>query len=311
MYLGSKIAILKDRAAMFKAVRSFFEARSVVEVDTPILSRSAPIDPHIDILETQALPNQIAYLHSSPEYGMKKLLAKGLTDIFQLSHVYRYGEISSKHQIEFTMLEWYRSSFSFLQLLQETQDLISLFVGNLPCEILRYDSILKTAHSIDPFHSSLEELQTKCHSLGLHTTSEDRDLYLSFLWDCIEPTLGIQGLTCITHFPASQAALSRVILEEGIPYASRFEYYYQGLELANGYHELTDPAEQHMRLIAQNEKRVSLNKKPLPIDKGFLQALSLLNSQDFFGVAVGFDRLMMLRHHTQEIRDILPLSWEE
>lgn len=311
MYPESKTATLKDRAAMFKAVRSFFEARGVLEVDTPILSTSAPIDPHIDILETEALPNQVAYLHSSPEYGMKKLLAKGLSDIFQLSHVYRYGEVSSKHHIEFTMLEWYRSNFSFLELLQETQELISLFVGNLPCETVRYERILHTAHSIDPFHSSLDELRTKCHSLGLHTQSEDRDLYLSFLWDCAEPSLGSQGLLCVTHFPASQAALSRVLIEEGVAYARRFEYYYQGLELANGYHELTDPNEQYLRLTAHNEKRKSLNKKPLPIDTGFLQALAVLNSQDFFGVAVGFDRLMMLRHHTREIRDILPLSWGE
>lgn len=311
MFLGSKIPILQDRAAMFKAVRLFFEERGVLEVDTPMLSKAAPIDAHIDILETKAFHNQIGYLHSSPEYGMKKLLAMGLSDIFQLSHVYRQGELSSKHQVEFSMIEWYRSSFSLSELLQETLALIFLFTGKLPYEIVRYDLLLQSKHPIDPLNCSLQELKTYCSELGLQLDSTDRDVYLSFLWDLAEVDLGRGKITCVTHFPATQAALSRIVVEEGISYASRFECYAQGLELANGYHELTDPTEQRARLLEQNSKRISLNKPELPIDEKFLEALHHLKSQDFFGVAVGFDRLMMLRHNTEDITHILPLSWEE
>lgn len=295
---------------MFQSVRSFFAERGVLEVDTPMLSPYAPIDAHIDILETQAISDQLGYLHSSPEYGMKKLLAEGLTDIFQLSHVYRQGELSAKHQIEFTMLEWYRSGFSFTQLIQETYALITLFLGQTACTTLRYEEVFQSILSIDPFASSLEDLAQRCLELGLSASSFDRELYLSFLWDQIEPSLGHGRLTCITHFPASQAALSRTFVEDDKQYARRFECYYQGMELANGYHELTDPVEQKTRLIAQNNKRISCNKKPLPIDEGFLHALQQLHDRDFFGVAVGFDRLMMLRHHTHDISTILPLSWQ-
>jgi elongation factor P--(R)-beta-lysine ligase len=305
------IEILQDRAAMFKSVRLFFDERGVLEVDTPILSKSAPIDAHIDILETQASFNQKGYLHSSPEYGMKKLLAKGVGDIFQLSHVYRQGELSSRHQIEFTMIEWYRKDFSFSKLLEETKELIFLFLGELPYELLHYETLLQRVHHIDPFTTPVKDLSDLCKNHGLDINSDDRDVYLSFLWDIAEQSLGDNKLSFITHFPASQAALSKTFEEKGKSYASRFECYYQGMELANGYHELTDPIEQKKRLLEQNKKRLSLDKTPLPIDEGFLNALNILSHENYFGVAVGFDRLMMLRHHADNITDILPLGWDE
>lgn len=308
---STHLAILHDRAAMFKAVRLFFEQRGVLEVDTPMLSKSAPIDVHIDILETKAVDNQKGYLHSSPEYGMKKLLSKGLGDIFQLSHVYRQGEISSRHQIEFTMIEWYRQNFSFSRLLQETTELIFLFLGKIPYEILSYEAVLRKKHSIDALSLPLEDLKAFCKNLGLVLDSTDRDVYLSFLWDIAEESLGKDCLSCITHFPASQAALSKTFEENGKHYAARFECYYQGIELANGYHELTDAVEQRKRLQEQNKKRLSLNKQELPIDLLFLNALEKLCNQEYFGVAVGFDRLMMLRHKAKHITEILPLSWDD
>jgi lysyl-tRNA synthetase class 2 len=276
-----------------------------------MLSKWAPIDAHIDILETKASFTESGYFHSSPEYGMKKLLAKGLGDIFQLSHVYRQGEISSKHQIEFTMIEWYRKHFTFWKLLDETHALMTLFLGQLPHTILRYEEPFQRVYSINPFTSSLQELHELCHTLGFHSPPlEDKDVYLSFLWDQLEPSLGKDHLCFITHFPGSQAALAKTFIEEHQHYASRFECYYQGMELANGYHELTDPIEQKKRLLEQNNKRTSLNKPSLPIDEAFLNALHTLSQEEYFGVAVGFDRLMMLRHNTHHITDILPLGWE-
>lgn len=308
---NTSLTILQDRAAMFKAVRFFFEKRNVLEVDTPMLSKSAPIDANIDILETEAFFDQKGYLHSSPEYGMKKLLAKGLGDIFQLSHVYRQGEVSARHQIEFTMIEWYRKEFSFSRLLEETKQLIFLFLGKLPHEILHYETVLKKEFHINPLSLPLQKLSDFCNALGLDASSDDRDFYLSFLWDIAEQSLGKHHLSFVTHFPASQAALSKTFEEKGNHYASRFECYYHGMELANGYHELTDAKEQSKRLVEQNNKRMSLNKKPLPIDESFLKALDSLSDQEYFGVAVGFDRLMMLRHNASHIAEILPLSWDE
>jgi lysyl-tRNA synthetase class 2 len=302
---------LQDRAALFKAVRHFFEERAVLEVDVPILAATAPIDPYIDILETEVFPHQKGYFHSSPEYGMKKLLAKGLHNIYQLSHVYRKEELSPRHAIEFTMIEWYRSPFSFLGLLEETRELINLFLKNLPYELVTYTKVLQDSFSINPLLLSLKELSLFCGNLGLSIESSEQDVYLSFLWDIAEKTLGHNKLTFVTHFPASQAALSNTFEENRVHYASRFECYHQGLELANGYHELTDPKEQRKRLTESSIKRTSLGKSPLPIDDKLLDALLPLQGKDFYGVAVGFDRLMMLRHQVSHIHDILPLSWND
>jgi len=296
---------------MMKAVRSFFEGRYVLEVDTPILTSTAPIDPHIDILETEVSPQRKGYFHSSPEYGMKKLLAKGFSNIYQLSHVYRKGEIGPKHAVEFSMIEWYRSPFSFAQLVEETRELISLFLGDLPYDIVPYGFLLENVHGINPLTCSLEKLSSFCQSLGFYEATSDRDIYLSFLWDLVEPHLGKDKLTFVTHFPASQAALSNTFEEHGLAYAARFETYHKGLELANGYHELTHPEEQKKRLEAALNKRASLSKPPLPLDENLIKALENLRHRDFYGVAVGFDRLMMLRHKVSHIQDILPLSWDD
>jgi lysyl-tRNA synthetase class 2 len=310
MSLESKTlqSILQDRALMFKAVRTFFEQKGVLEVDTPILSKSAPIDAYIDILTTQATPTQPGYFHSSPEYGMKKLLAQGLGDIFQLSHVFRQGEVGTCHQIEFSMLEWYRSNFSFDMLVLETKALIEVFLGQLPYKHTTYAQVLHSCFGIDLLQAPLAKLQSLACEKGFSSDSLDRDVYLSFLWDIAEESLD-KELTCVTHFPASLAALAKTFQEHGNNYAARFEFYYKGIELANGYHELTDPQEQLKRLKEQNKKRESLGKSPLPLDLDFVQALENLKSQEFYGVAVGFDRLMMLRHNQDHIEKILPLGW--
>ncbi len=313
MFLESNscIEILQDRAAMLKAVRQFFDERGVLEVDTPMLSPYPPIDAHIDILSTETLKEKLGYFHSSPEYGMKKLLAKGLGDIFQLSHVFRKGEVGNIHQIEFMMIEWYRQNFSFQKLIDETKNLIFLFLGSMPYEMIKYENVFKKTFKIDPFTISLEDLNALCKKQGLCSPSDDRDTLLGFLWNIAEEDLGFDRLTCVTHFPASQAALSQTFKENQREYAARFEFYCEGIELANGYHELTDSIEQKKRLMIENKKRESLGKEKLPLDEKFLLALENLGDKEFFGVAVGFDRLMMIRHQKDGIEDILPLGWSE
>lgn len=302
--------LLKDRASMMSSARSFFFSRKVTETDVPILSKGASVDAHIDLIPSKISRAHTYYLHSSPEYGMKRLLSEGSGDIYQLSHVFRDGEISPKHRPEFMMCEWYRLNFSFQQIIDETLDFIRLFLGPLPAEQKTYRKTLLD-FGIDPFsdYKTLEQELIKRGVEpypGLEDEGTDGCLNL-ILSHFIEPTLGQDKLFVLSHYPASQAALAKTTQEEGHLVAERFEVYYKGYELANGYHELADPIEQEKRLIEANEQRIKYGKEALPIDYKFLDALKK-GMPPCCGVAVGFDRLMMLRHNRTSIRDILPLD---
>lgn len=308
--LASKIAILKDRAELLYQVRSFFKERGVLEVDCPAISQAAPIDAHIEVMTVAE-----RYLHTSPEYGMKRLLAAGIGDIYQMSHVFRLGEQGPRHNPEFTMIEWYRHALSFQELIGETLDLIRLFLGPLPSAQWRYRQALKHYAQIDYLSISTEELfETLCSlPIGLPKEADqwDKDTLLQLLTSClVEPHLGCDELTVLTDFPASQAALSKTTWVDEEPIAYRFEVYYRGIELANGYQELTDPTEQARRFRETQQLRCQAGKDPLKIDVRFLEALEQ-GMPDCCGVAVGFDRLMLLRHQVENIAEILPLSWDE
>ena len=273
--------ILQDRADMLAKVRSFFSQKYIMEVDCPILSTKASVDAHIDLIYSES---SRVFLHSSPEYGMKRLLSKGSGDIYQLSHVFRAGEMGTKHRPEFMMAEWYRCGFTFDQMIKETCEFIQLFVGALHHSIISYrEAFLKYA-KVDPLQKEDEELNI---ILGLE----------------VEPQLGKDSLTVITHYPATQCALAKTDTIDGKLVAKRFEVYYKGLELANGYDELTNSSEQRQRFLQANELRKQMGKEPLPIDDEFLEVLDSV--PDCCGVAVGFDRLMMLRHNTQNIADVI------
>lgn len=306
--MSSKIDILRDRADMLAKVRSFFQERNVLEVDCPIMSPKASVDAHIDLIP--AFPQGIThYLHSSPEYGMKKLLSDGIGDIFQLSHVFRDGEISNKHRPEFMMAEWYRLDFTFMQMIEETVDFCRLFLGNLPSSVLTYSDAFKEYLSIDLSKATNENLLAMLKKNNIQIQPEllleGRDGLLNLLLGLfIEPHLGDNELTALAYYPPTQAALARKALVNGQQVAERFEIYYKGMELANGYHELADAHEQGQRLIDENKHRLKLGKEALPIDDEFLAALEK-GLPDCCGVAVGFDRLMMLRHKTDQINTII------
>lgn len=306
-----KVQLLKDRAEMLAKARAFFAARGIVEVDCPILSASASIDAHIDLISTGG--EEKRYLHSSPEYGMKRLLAFGMDDIFQLSHVFRSSEYSSKHNPEFMMAEWYRREYSYLEMIHETAEFIQLFLGELPLRLLSYRAAIKNVTGIDYVQSSAEELISflKQQEIEIYpdALAEGKDGILNLILGLfVEPQLGEGELTAITYYPASQSALAKTCVQEEEKVSERFEIYYQGVELANGYHELADPIEQKKRLIEANKKRIQLGKDPLPIDENFLAALQK-GLPDCSGVAVGFDRLMMLRHNASHIRDVISFDW--
>ncbi len=311
----SKIERLYDRAAMLKRARLFFDERGVVEVDCPILSQSSSIDPHIDLISALYSNQTPCYMHSSPEYGMKRLLSLGMKDIFQISHVFRDGELSAKHNPEFTLAEWYRVGLSFEDMIEETLSFIRLFLGPLPSETISYRALFLQEAGIDYLSSSTEDLLDYLRAQNIpfweELQNEGKDAVLNLILGAkIEPVLGRDTLTVLSHYPSSQSALAqkRQIGEEEV--AERFEVYYKGIELANGYHELTDAVEQRKRLIEANQQRQSFGKAQLPIDERFLAALAS-GMPNCCGVAVGFDRLMMLRHGQSTLSDVIAWSWQE
>lgn len=309
--LSARLPLLVDRAEMLGQVRAFFAARSVFEVDTPLLSRWTNVDANIDVIETGGMPGGRRFLHTSPEHCMKRLLAAGCGDIYQLSHVFRKGESGKRHNPEFMMIEWYRKGLSFEGLMAETCALAELFLGEKTRETLSYREAFKRYVGIDPFLCSDQELIALLPRINYDgEIPGTRDELLNLLiGTLVEPFLGKGKLTVLTDYPASQAALACCAEKEGVLVAERFEVYYEGYELANGYHELADSAQLRKRFMEGNQERIRQGKEDLPIDEPFLAALKK-SFPECCGVAVGFDRLMMLRHNVADITDILPFSWE-
>lgn len=301
---------------MLRIARDFFHDKNVLEVDCPALSPAAPIDLHIDVMKVSLNNTETAYLHTSPEYGMKRLLSSGIGDIYQISHVFRDGEIGPIHNPEFTMAEWYRVGITFDQMIEETLEFIRLFLGNLSQQQMTYRQTLQHFLGIDYLTAKPTELLDCAisHQIDLPADANkwDKDTLLQLLVSfLIEPKLGNNCLFVLSHFPSSQAALSKTFqLQSGEDVACRFEVYFQGIELANGYHELTDAIEQRRRLEDSNRARVNAGKGALKIDERFLEALEQ-GLPDCCGVAVGFDRLMQLKHGHKDLARVIPFVWNQ
>ncbi|MGR3911827.1 MAG: EF-P lysine aminoacylase EpmA [Candidatus Rhabdochlamydia sp.] len=301
------------RAEMLATVRTFFSTRNVIEVDTPLLSKSAPIDSHIDVMTVTFASRQKAYLHTSPEYAMKRLLCHYPIDMYQLSHVFREEEMSSRHNPEFTLIEWYRNHFSLPKLIEETLELIQLFLEPLTPQFLSFQELFLKFLHFDPFLVTKDELyQQALKTSSLPSPSSlswDLDTWLYYYMGCIiEPQL--KGLYVIDAFPPSWAALAKIKQEGNITVANRFEIFFNGIELANGFEELQDPFEQRIRLQENNKERVKQGKPPLPLDEHFLAALEK-GLPSCCGVAAGFDRLLMLHTNASSLKEVLPLSWDD
>lgn len=227
---------------MLQRARDFFAARNILEVDCCALAPCAAIDANIDPIHASVTPSETGYLHTSPEYAMKRLLAAGSGDIYYLGHVFRKGEIGPRHNPEFTMAEWYRIGLPFSSLMEETCAFLSLFLGPLPTRTLSYKEAFLGYAGVDPFRASAETLRRAAAQHKLHApASWSRDDYLYLLLShLIEPHLGRGELTLLTDYPPSEAALACVLHKDGETVAERFEIYHEGVELANGYHELAD-----------------------------------------------------------------------
>lgn len=311
----TKREIVQRRSLMLRRARRFFSERGVLEVDCPLLSTRAAVDAHIDLISALYQKETPCFLHSSPEYGMKRLLVEGVGDIYQLSHVFRDGEWSRKHNPEFMMAEWYRLGVSLEAMINETADFIRLFLGPLPSRTVTYRDLFLDFTGLDYVKATEESLFAYVQQKGIPTyqgiVEEGKDALLNLILAVeIEPKLGIGELLVLAYYPASQAALAKKERRGDEEVAKRFEIYYKGVELANGYHELGDAHEQRERLLEANNSRQKLGKRPLPIDERFLQALEK-GLPDCCGVAVGFDRLMMLCLGQGDIANVLSWGWQE
>jgi elongation factor P--(R)-beta-lysine ligase len=307
-------AVLEARAALFAKVRSFFAARGVLEVDTPLLVNHAVSDVHIHAARVPRPGGAALFLHTSPEYAMKRLLAAGSGDIFQICHVVRAFERSRLHNSEFTLLEWYRIGFSIENLMAEVEDLLrelSPAVATGRTEQVSYREAFLRELAPDPLTASLSELRGAAQDAGLvaHADAPDaRDDLLDFLMAArIGPALGRQGLTFIHGYPASQAALARLDPRDPRT-ALRFELYRHGVELANGYHELASPEKQRERFGADNAERARRGLEAIDVDEHLLAALAQL--PDCAGVALGLDRLLMLATGATHIDEVIAFPTE-
>ncbi|MBU3069354.1 EF-P lysine aminoacylase GenX [Aestuariicella sp. G3-2] len=307
---SASLSALQQRAELYRGIRDFFYHRQVSEVDVPSLSRAAVSDPHIDSISAQ-VSGETLFLQTSPEFFMKRLLAAGSGDIYSLNKAFRNGEAGRRHNPEFTMLEWYRLGWDDQQLMDEVAELVGACVALPSVERLSYRDIFQRELSLDPHTATVAELKqiAQQHS-DIHWDDDDRDVWLDVLMThAIEPRMG-NGLVLVYDFPASQAALARTAIDStGQVVARRFEAYVGGVELANGYWELCDGAEQAQRLQDDLVKRQAMNLPCYPTDQHLVSALHA-GMPDCAGVAVGVDRLLMLVTGCSDIRELLAFPFE-
>jgi len=312
----ASLATLQLRAQLLATARRFFAARGVLEVDTPALVRHAVSDVQLQSAQVR-LPGDPAalYLHTSPEYAMKRLLAAGSGDIYQLSHVFRGDERSRLHNAEFTLIEWYRRGMPLAALMEEVAQLARLLLGvssETPTQLLSYRQAFERELGFDPLELPVEPLRAHARERGLEGGTAarcERDELLDWLMAAhIGPRLGGEGLCLLHRYPASQAALARLDADDP-RVALRFELYYQGVELANGFEELTEASEQRARFDADQRERHRRGLPTAALDERLLAALAA-GMPACSGVALGFDRLLMLRTGAREIAEVLPFALE-
>lgn len=301
------LSYLKTRADLYRKIREFFYARQVLEVETPLLCSHTVTDLHVNGI--QAAHHR--FLQTSPEYAMKRLLSLGSGPIFQLCKAFRDEEMGSNHNPEFTMLEWYRPGFNHHDLMSELNELMMCLLNTPPATRQSYRDCFLQHTSLDPFTADQHALHAfiKHHHLLHDTTDIDHDTALQvILSEYIEPRINQDTPFFIYDFPATQACLA-VIRRDNPAVGERFELYFKGYELANGFHELTDPHEQEQRFLRDQNKRRERGLYVPEIDYYLIDALKK-GLTPTAGVAVGVDRLVMLACHTTRIQDVLCFPWD-
>jgi lysyl-tRNA synthetase class 2 len=316
---SADIATIKRRAQYLADVRRFFAQRDVLEVETPVLSLAAPTAPYMDSFTTDFMPigtssKQAYYLQTSPEFAMKRLLAAKLGAIYQIAHVFRNGEQGRLHSPEFTMVEWYRPELSLIELMDEVKALVQ--------QVFHLNSIVRLSYrGVFEFYVKLNVLtcadqQIEQCALALITglpndLQLDRDGWLELLMShIIEPRLAAMNLAVFIYdFPASQAQLAKIKKDEaGNDVADRFELYIKGIEIANGYNELLDAGELQQRFIKDNKQRQDQAMAEMPMDNNLLAAMKS-GMPECSGVALGFDRIIMLALNKPNIQAVRSFSF--
>jgi len=305
---------LAVRADLLWVLRRFFVDRGVLEVETPLLSQGTIPDADIDIFR---LPGEAderdRYLQTSPESAMKRLLAAGSGDIFQICKAFRQGEAGRHHNPEFTMLEWYRVGWDHAALMREVAELLGIVLKSDGWQIWPYRALFIELLGVDPLneHTSLTTLTDLAESrIGLVPDDLDRDAVLDLLMShCIEPGISDWGLVFITDFPMSQAAMARCIPIGDVDVAARFECYVNGKELANGYWEQIDPDALAAQLHAENTRRQQRGLPLRPIDERLLAA-HRHGLPECAGVALGVDRLLALKLGVESVAGTISFGWD-
>jgi lysyl-tRNA synthetase class 2 len=321
----ASLECLQQRSVILKKIRAFFDQRHFIEVETPLLSHDIVVDRYIQPISVSAKEvmgdgpalhdeDPRLWLQTSPEFGMKRLLAAGAQAIYQITKAFRSGERGRLHNPEFTMLEWYRVGDD----LQKGMGLLAHFVT----EVLHRKSVQRTTYQqvfeqtvgIDPHSISIEELRELCRSHGIETAtfqSEEfnRDFWLNLiLTHVIEKTLGVDQPTIVYDWPASQSALA-IVRQVETPVAERFELYVDGMEIANGYHELLDPDELSHRNCINNQLRIKDGNRVLPEESKLIEAMHH-GLPPCAGVALGIDRLVMLATGMKSINEVISFPIE-
>ncbi|MDR5868194.1 EF-P lysine aminoacylase EpmA [Halomonas koreensis] len=312
----AEIATLRERARLLGEVRAFFAERGVLEVETPVLGHGGSTDMHLASLACEATTpagRERLWLQTSPEFHMKRLLAEGSGPIYQIARSFRDGEVGARHNLEFTMLEWYRPGLDLDGLIEETGTLIRRILPADPGPVRRrrYRELFREHLELDPFTEPLDVLRRLAGERGgLDMAEAERDDCLDLLISLvIEPHLGRDGIDVVVDYPASQAALARRHRdpEDGEWVASRFEIYRQGLELANGYDELTDAAEQRERFAEDNAARRAAGLPEVDVDSRLLAALEA-GMPAGSGVALGLDRLFQLALGKDSVAEVMAFA---
>ena len=301
---------LRARAGLLAKIREFFSERGVLEVDTPLLSQFGVTDPNIELF-TVALPNEQRFLQSSPEYAMKRLLASGIGDIYQLGKAFRRGESGARHNPEFTLLEWYRTDTSHYELIREVAELVAKVLPVSSWQVWSYAALFAEILNLDVFTASTETLNRKVEQEGISIDAPLSRLdYLDLLMThSIEPHIAGWGLVFVLDFLPEQSALARLISRQDNTVAARFEAYYGGLELANGYWEEAQADVLSARFADDNAKRGLRGQEVISADTRLLHALEA-GFPDCSGVALGFDRLLMLTLGQSSIAEVMPFGWD-
>ncbi|AAZ25576.1 elongation factor P--(R)-beta-lysine ligase [Colwellia psychrerythraea] len=311
----------QKRAKILQQIRQFFAERNVVEVETPSLSQGTVTDVYLNALsckydflaDSPVGHSTELFLQTSPEFHMKRLLASGYGCIFQIAKAFRHEESGKNHNPEFTMLEWYRIGFDQFDLMSEVADLLQVVLGGDKAIFTSYQDIFLKTVSVDPLTATFDELTEVLNKYGKSADwlveMNDADLLLQFIFtEIIEPTIGIDAPQFIYDFPIAQASLAKKSIDD-LRVAQRFECYFKGIELVNGFNELTDANEQQVRFEEDNAKRAAQGLAVKPIDENFIAALNHGLPQ-CSGVALGIDRLVMLALDIKTISEVQSFSIE-